>query len=668
MARKDVRVPRFSRWKTRATVLVCFLIVVTASVAIRHFWGARNASAGNSGLRSPARTSASKARPTTALPKAGTTSRQTPRQLKTVAVVNGQEISRDELARRSVSRFGKEVLQSLVNKHLILHACRQRGITVTEKDIDEETERIAKKFGLSTERWLTLLMTERDIDPQTYRRDIIWPTVALQRLAADRLTVTEKEMQRAWEAQYGPKVSVRMIARRDPHNAEKLRALAAANPSQFGNLAKDHSEDKTSSAARGIIPPIRLHVGDPKIEETVFALREGEVSRVVHAAGQYFIFKCEKHVPAIHVDPVAAGPAKARLRDQIRDRKLRAAANEVFKQLQDEAKGKIVNVYNEPALRKKYSGVAALIDGRQVTIRELGEECIARHGVEVLEADINRRLLLQQQRKRNVKVTEQDLDEEIARAADTFGYLKKDGTPDVKAWLDAVTKEQGISVETYVEDAVWPSAALKKLVRKSVTVTDEDLRKGFEANYGERVEVLAIVFGSQRRAVDVLADARDNPTDVFFGELAHQYSVEPVSKANYGKVPPIRRYGGQPLIEEEAFKLKPGELSGVIVVRDKFIVLRCLGRTKPVVSTIEAVRDELEKDIFEKKMRIAMAKEFDEIKKSARIENFLAGTSQSGKRRGSVRTTGHTAPGHKSRSAARPVQFNEPRAKSGVRR
>ena len=56
--------------------------------------------------------------------------------------------------------------------------------------------------------------------------------------------------------------------------------------------------------------------------------------------------------------------------------------------------------------------------------------------------------------------------------------------------------------------------------------------------------------------------ARNNPTDAFFAELAQQYSVEPASRGNGGKVPPIRRYGGSPLIEEEAFKLKAGRAVG----------------------------------------------------------------------------------------------------------
>ena len=71
-------------------------------------------------------------------------------------------------------------------------------------------------------------------------------------------------------------------------------------------------------------------------------------------------------------------------------------------------------------------------------------------------------------------------------------------------------------------------------------------------------------------------------------------------------------------------------------VGDKFLILRCLGRTKPVVQDFNAVRGELYKDIHEKKLRIAMADEFDRLKETAQIDNFLAGTSQSGRQIGAT--------------------------------
>src|SRR5262249_5648975 len=102
--------------------------------------------------------------------------------------------------------------------------------------------------------------------------------------------------------------------------------------------------------------------------------------------------------------------------------------------------------------------------------------------------------------------------------------------------------------------------------------------------------------------------------------------------ANGGKVPPIRRFGGSPMIEEEAFKLKAGELSGIVSVDGQFIILRCQGRTKPVQTDFKAVRGEVGKGIQEKKLRLLITKEFERLREVAQVDNFLAGTSQSGNR------------------------------------
>jgi hypothetical protein len=165
--------------------------------------------------------------------------------------------------------------------------------------------------------------------------------------------------------------------------------------------------------------------------------------------------------------------------------------------------------------------------------------------------------------------------------------------------------------------------ALKKLVEGQVEVTEQDLRDGFESAYGPRVEVLAIVLSDQRSAQKVWEMARDNPTEIFFGKLAEQYSVEPVSSSNQGKVPPIRKHGGQPAVEKEAFGLKPGELSGIIATGGKYLILRCQGFTEPVVTDPAAVREELLRDLTESKTTRLMADRFDKLLASSEIDNFL---------------------------------------------
>ncbi len=263
-------------------------------------------------------------------------------------------------------------------------------------------------------------------------------------------------------------------------------------------------------------------------------------------------------------------------------------------------------------------------------MQELGNECLLRHGEEVLEGEISRLLLEQELAAAKITVSQDDINAEMAHAAELAGVVDKQGKPDLGAWVKTVTAEQGITEDQYYRDSLWPSAALKKLTAAEVQVTDEDIAKGFEANYGERVRCRAIVLGNMRRAQEVWDKARRNPSPEYFGDLAAEYSVEPTSKALRGEVPPLGKHGGQEQLEKVAFQLQDGQISGIIQVGDKFVILRCEGRTERLDVNLndQQIRDILHRDIFEKKLRMAMGRKFEEINERARVDNYLAGTSQ----------------------------------------
>jgi parvulin-like peptidyl-prolyl isomerase len=105
-------------------------------------------------------------------------------------------------------------------------------------------------------------------------------------------------------------------------------------------------------------------------------------------------------------------------------------------------------------------------------------------------------------------------------------------------------------------------------------------------------------------------------------------------------VPPIQKHGGRPALEDEAFRLKPGELSGIVNIGENWLILRCIGRTVPKVQPddFEKVRAELQKDIHEKKLRMAMSERFEQVRQASQIDNYLAGTTQLGSQAASARS------------------------------
>jgi parvulin-like peptidyl-prolyl isomerase len=545
-----------------------------------------------------------------------------------VAEVNNEPIGREELARECLLHYGVDVLESMVNRSLILTSCQQRNIVVTDQQIEAEIDRMARKFAVGKDQWLKMLQKERGITPVRYAKDIIWPTLALRELAKHQLDVTQDELDKAYESEFGPSVKVRLIALDSASEARRVHAEAVAKPQEFAALAKRYSKDVNSASAYGMIQPIRKHSGDPQLEAAAFSLKEGQISPIVQVGNLHVFVKCDGHIEARNVPREKADPL---LIEALKDRKLRDAASDVFKELQ--ASAKIVVAYNDPVKSKEMPGVAAVINSQTITILELAEECIDRHGADVLQGTIHRKLLDQALRRRKLQVTDADIEGEIARAAASMGMVDGKGQPDVKGWIEHVTSSQNITREVYVRDEVWPSAALKKLIGGKVAITQEDLEKGYEANYGPKVRCRAIVMNNLRRAEDVWGMARDaldktpDKAVKVFGDLAEQYSIEAGSRSLRGEVPPIQKHGGQPNLEKEAFALKPGELSGIVQVGDNYVILLCEAYTKPIDTSFDEVRDMIYRDIHEKKLRVAMAQTFENLKANARIDNFLAGTS-----------------------------------------
>lgn len=565
-------------------------------------------------------------------PAPAPTIKPNPTQIQTMAVVNSEPISQQELGRECLWRFGKEVLEGMVNRQLIASACAAKGIQISNADIDAEIERVASKFGLPRDRWMQLLREERGYNEAQYRTEVIWPMLALRRLSDDQMQITPEEKTKAFETEFGPKVRALLIVVNTKQKADAAYAKVAAKPETFREVSKQDSDDPAVASSYGTIPPIRRHLGDANLEQVAFSLKPGQISPVINVADKYYILKCEDHIAGKMLSNEEKKAQETRIADRIKETKLRGVAAGFFEKMSKTAQ--IRNWYNEAdqaELNQHMPGVAAVVNNQPITFQQLTAECLNRYGSEVLDGEISRKVLTQELTKKKLQVTQTDIDAEVARAAEMYGVTTKEGKPDVERWLKQITEQDKAPKELYLKDAVWPSVALKKIVGTQVIITEDDLTKAYEANYGERVEALAIVCSDQRQAQRVWEDARNSPSDAFFAKLAEQYSVEPSSRSNGGKVPPIQRHNGSPKLEDEAFKLKAGELSGIIAVNGQFIILRCLGRTRPVQIDKNEARAALYKDLEEKKLRVSMSKEFDRLLQTAQIDNYVEGTSQTGK-------------------------------------
>ncbi|WP_437187301.1 peptidylprolyl isomerase [Planctomicrobium sp. SH668] len=223
-----------------------------------------------------------------------------------LAKVNGQAINYDVVARECVARYGNEILDSLISRLIIQQECEARGIVVTVAEIDDEISKTAKKFNLPVDTWYKMLEAERKLNRDQYQQDVIWPMLALKKLAGQNIEITEADMQKGFESNYGPRVKARMImVSGNIRNANSIWEQCKANPDDFDRLAREYSADPNSRPLGGTIPPIRRHGGDKQIEDQAFKMHIGEISPVIqlpNVENRYVILKCEGFTEPVVTD------------------------------------------------------------------------------------------------------------------------------------------------------------------------------------------------------------------------------------------------------------------------------------------------------------------------------------------------------------------------------
>jgi foldase protein PrsA len=254
------------------------------------------------------------------------------------ARVNGEAITWEALAKECVERHGKEVLENMINRTIIQQECSRRGITVSEAEVDQEILEISKKFGLALDQWYKMLEAERNLTPQQYRRDIIWPMLALKKLAGRDVEITEEMLKLAYEDNYGPRVKARMIVLDNIRRATEIWEKARKAPDDFESLARDYSLEPNSRALGGVIPPIRKNSGaHENLRKAAFALTEpGEISGVLQVGpSQYAILKFEGLTEPVDHD---MADVQAQLHADLTEREVQRMVGETFEKLQTDAR------------------------------------------------------------------------------------------------------------------------------------------------------------------------------------------------------------------------------------------------------------------------------------------------------------------------------------------
>jgi hypothetical protein len=260
-------------------------------------------------------------------------------------IYNNVPVTREELGEYLIARFGATRLEFLINRKVIDMACAQRGIVVSDAEIEAQYQADLKGFKVSHEQFVNNLLKRRGQTLFEWKEDNIRPRLQMNRFCRDNVVVTDEDLLKGFEAKYGDKVQCKMIVLSPQQKPMKDKIWLEVKDSDeaFDKWASQSCIPEVASQ-KGMIPPIHRHFPDKRIETDAFSLQPGQVGAVIGMEdGTYVILKCVKHLPGDQKRPDLNkdGALRKQLYDEIFEAKLPAEIQRVFQLLRQQADPKV---------------------------------------------------------------------------------------------------------------------------------------------------------------------------------------------------------------------------------------------------------------------------------------------------------------------------------------
>ena len=241
---------------------------------------------------------------------------------------------------------------------------------------------------------------------------------------------------------------------------------------------------------------------------------------------------------------------------------------------------------------------------------------------------IEDKLVFQEAKNQKIEIDENAIDEQI----DNFKKRFKNENE-----MEDVMRREGLTL-TDMRERLRRQAMIHKLhdteIRSKIVVSPMEVNEYYEKNTREfssdgqlRVRSLTIKKSNEARLKGLTDEAAKNKIQDLrakilagedFGRLAKQNS-EDISAKDEGLSEWIERGAMIPVIDEVIFKLKTGEISGVIETEMGYHLFRVEEIRKPYKKNLEEVRDQIYGKLFSVKAQERFHEWTQELKRNAYI-------------------------------------------------
>jgi foldase protein PrsA len=215
-------------------------------------------------------------------------------QLDIVATVNGEPIFKEELFEAMYAQGGREALDQLITKQLILQEGKAAGITISEEELDLEIQSIIDESFQGVEENFLAALNYYGISLDSFREDARL-NLLVRQIALSRIDPSQEEARQYFEEnrqlfEQPEKVEARHILVETEDAANEIFALLMAGE-DFVELASENSIDLSNKDDGGYLGYFGRGVMVKEFEEAAFSLEVGAFSDPVQTSFGFHIIE-----------------------------------------------------------------------------------------------------------------------------------------------------------------------------------------------------------------------------------------------------------------------------------------------------------------------------------------------------------------------------------------
>lgn len=273
-------------------------------------------------------------------------------------------------------------------------------------------------------------------------------------------------------------------------------------------------------------------------------------------------------------------------------------------------------INSEPKGEEVKEGVVALLDGKEITSKELYNEMVSLNGSEALESLVSDRIANLEADKKKIKIPEEDIKEEIDSIKDQYATEEE---------FQKVLKDTGQTEEALRKD-VTSYLKLVALLSDLIDTSDEALKAEFETNkeaYAQKEQVDAdhILVKEEKLAQDLYEQLSNGAN---FEELAKEHSIDFNQNAKNGAN--LGYFGRDEMVEDfesTVFDMKVGEISAPFKTDHGWHIVKVNDKVAPKEAVFEEVKEQIKDKIVNDGISKAYEEWILEMKDKYGFENKL---------------------------------------------